>query len=597
LAGAILALGVLGWFLFSLPADERPSWLHRRGFGIAASALLGGLFLLAMLFVGPTARNQMDERLQAAVSQQHDKDGRGALWMDSLKMLRDFPLFGVGLGSWPEIFPRYQRPPFSEASFAREPENDYVQFLSETGIIGAVLAGWVLLSLAGALWHRSGAVPQDYLPLFGALIAGAAATAFHEFFDLCLHVPANALLLTVMLAMALRLGLGEQTLRSMQRTSRVATIGSGCVLVSLLAGLYWLQPADYKPEEPVSPSDTVQLINSHPGRADLHLSLLELSGPALTPEQVSFEVAAIMWLQPTNPYARDLHAAMLIGQGHESEGLNEVTRAIYYSPDPSTHPYLAPKMVPRLLPRERNAIEAGFRQSVNARFDGAVDGLAHFYHLLSRMSDEAKVYEAAAAWEEPFDRRRHLLDAGIAYADAGEPVAAERVLRQAAANDPSDPQPYRELVLRVFVPRKDLAAAKDVLAEGINQGADEATLIAALADAAGMAGNEAEQNAALVKAVALQPGSYDLNLRLGASYLGLRDCDRAAGALLKAAELSPRSAEAFYTLGAAEEQCYQFDSAENAYERAAQLQPSNSQYRQTLENFQRRLAENRPTTH
>jgi cytochrome c-type biogenesis protein CcmH/NrfG len=251
-------------------------------------------------------------------------------------------------------------------------------------------------------------------------------------------------------------------------------------------------------------------------------------------------------------------------------------------------------MIPLLLPRERDAIEAGFRQAVDARFDGAVDGLAHFYHLLYRFGDEGKLYEAAAVWEEPFDHRRHLLDAAVAYADARQPTAAERVLRQAVANDPADPRPYRELALRIFAPRKDLPDVKAVLAEGISQGADEASLTIALADAAGIAGDESEQNAALVKALAQQPGSYDLNFRLGSSYLGLRDCDHAAAALLKATQLRPGSAEAFHNLGLAEEQCYQFDAADNAYRSAARLEPANSEYRRSLENFQNRLAENRP---
>jgi tetratricopeptide (TPR) repeat protein len=274
--------------------------------------------------------------------------------------------------------------------------------------------------------------------------------------------------------------------------------------------------------------------------------------------------------------------------------LNEETRAVYYAPDPSTHPYLAPKMVSRLLPRERRVIEDGFKQSVSAKFDGAVDGLGQFYHGLSRLDEEAKLYEAAAAREQPDDRMRHLLAAGSVYSQAGESDKAEKVLRQAAFYAPADPRPYRYLALQVFAPRRNLAAAKAVITEGINQGADEPNLTIALADAAGIAGNEAEQNAALIKAVALQPGSYDLNLRLGGSYLDLRNCDRAASSLLKATELKPAAAEAFHSLGTAEEQCYQFDAAERAYERAAQMAPSNSQYRRSLVNFQRRLAENKP---
>src|SRR6266516_2980729 len=54
---------------------------------------------------------------------------------DSLGMLREFALFGVGLGSWPELFPRYQTPPWSSL-FYREAHNDYIELLAETGLVG-----------------------------------------------------------------------------------------------------------------------------------------------------------------------------------------------------------------------------------------------------------------------------------------------------------------------------------------------------------------------------------------------------------------------------------------------------------------------------
>jgi tetratricopeptide (TPR) repeat protein len=448
--------------------------------------------------------------------------------------------------------------------------------------------------LARNLKRSVGAVTALFLPLFGALIAGILAMAFHEFFDFSFHIPSNALLVTVLAAMAMRLGaLDDENAVLTGGASRTAVLAGIGVSSLLIASLFSVRPADYDIEEPASSAEAVTLISAHPGRADLHLSLLQLMGSAQIPSQTASELNAILWLQPTNPHARDRYAAMLIRDKHRAEGLNEITRAVYYSPDPSNHPYLAPRIVRWLSPSERAAIEAGFDQALSARFNGAVDGLGSFYDSLSWLDKEARLYEAAAGWEQPDDRLRHLLAAGHAHSQAGELAKAEQVLRQATSYAPTDPMPYQYLAVQVFAPRKQLAAARKAVDEGINNGADAATLLTSLADAASIAGNGAEENAALLKAVALRPASYDLNLRLGSSYLGLGNCDRAVSSLQKATELKPQSAEGFDTLGAVEEQCYQFDAAEGAYERAAQIQPSNMDYRQRLENFHRRLAENK----
>ena len=597
-AVAVSGIIFLYGFLLSLPHSKRPAVLDRNISRVFAGLVLCSAVLLALAFVGPPGRNQINARMNETVQNYGNLAGRGSLAADSVGMVRDFPLFGVGLGSWPEIFPRYQRPPFSETTFAREPENDYVEFLTEMGFIGAAVTAWILFRLTAVLKRSVGTVTAGFVPLFGALLAGVLAMGIHEFFDFSFQIPSNALLFTILLALAVRLASdAEEKSRARRRAHHFDAIFATCAPACLLAGLCWVRPVTFNIEEPNSAAEAVRLISGHPARANLHISLLQVFGSALTQEQVSNEIAAVLWLQPTNPYARDLHASMLIRQGRQAEGLNEVTTAVYYSPDLSTHFYLAPRFIHLLLPAERNAIEAGFHRAVGARFRDAVDGLGSYFHLLSRSGDEAKVYEAAAAWEGPFDRRRHLLDAGIAYSDAGEPAAAEKVLRQAAADNPRDPEPYRELALRVFAPGKRFGAAKTVLGEGISQGADKATLTAALADAADIAGTQAERNTALIKAVALEPGSYDLNLRLARSYLNLGNCDRAVNSALRAVELRPRAAEAYSWVGMAEEQCYQFDAAETAYRRAAQLQPSYEPYRQSMKDLERRIAENKPNSH
>src|SRR5260370_36783330 len=111
------------------------------------AAVAGGLILvLAVAVVGTPATVRIGTRLGETA--QHDESvlDRFAVWRDSLAMVRDFPVWGVGLGGWPELFTRYDRAPWDPDYFWRETHNDYLQILEEAGAIGFVLAAWILLS-------------------------------------------------------------------------------------------------------------------------------------------------------------------------------------------------------------------------------------------------------------------------------------------------------------------------------------------------------------------------------------------------------------------------------------------------------------------
>ncbi|MBI4860084.1 MAG: tetratricopeptide repeat protein, partial [Candidatus Riflebacteria bacterium] len=72
------------------------------------------------------------------------------VWANTLAMARDHILRGVGLGNWRYVYPRYHRKVAVDTDFnsrvqADTPHNDYLQHLSETGLIGA--AGHLLFVL------------------------------------------------------------------------------------------------------------------------------------------------------------------------------------------------------------------------------------------------------------------------------------------------------------------------------------------------------------------------------------------------------------------------------------------------------------------
>ena len=62
---------------------------------------------------------------------------RPHMWKDTIKLIRDFPILGVGLGNYVYVFPEYRTFTF-HARLLRYAHNDYLQFVSEMGIFGLI---------------------------------------------------------------------------------------------------------------------------------------------------------------------------------------------------------------------------------------------------------------------------------------------------------------------------------------------------------------------------------------------------------------------------------------------------------------------------
>jgi O-antigen ligase len=72
----------------------------------------------------------------------------------SLRMVRDRPLTGFGLGTWPEAYPGYAR--FDDGRFVNQAHSDWMQWAAEGGLpfLGLMLAiaGWSLRPAVRSLW-------------------------------------------------------------------------------------------------------------------------------------------------------------------------------------------------------------------------------------------------------------------------------------------------------------------------------------------------------------------------------------------------------------------------------------------------------------
>ncbi len=119
----------------------------------------------------------------------------------ALPIVRDFPLFGTGGGSFYNIFLSYRTPNYG-ATYVDHTHNDFVEIATDYGLVGVgILGTLVVLTLAVAI--RSLAQRKDKLPwgiAFGVAMA-IVALLFHSTVDFNLQIPANAMTIVVILAM------------------------------------------------------------------------------------------------------------------------------------------------------------------------------------------------------------------------------------------------------------------------------------------------------------------------------------------------------------------------------------------------------------
>jgi tetratricopeptide (TPR) repeat protein len=220
----------------------------------------------------------------------------------------------------------------------------------------------------------------------------------------------------------------------------------------------------------------------------------------------------------------------------------------------------------------------------------APETLGEYYEMVGQFSAEAHAYERVADQQrDPEMRAKYLKESGEAFARGGALGTALVTFREAAESAPDDSSIYADMAVHVYGPRHDMDGARQVVEQGIENGADSFDLNVALADAAQVAGDRHSAEDAMEEALKIEPSSVRLLLQLGDLYAADNRPDRALLALNRALEIEPDSASTYFQIGSLDEDHYQYYDAERAYRRATDLEPDNPKYRDHLAEFERKL--------
>lgn len=189
-------------------SDEREQ--GRRVKGIAkraalALALIVGLFVGVLLLGDESTLN----RLVGSVNMDDPTTGRAHFWGVTMDIIKANPIIGTGLGTFGVVYARYDS---SNGLYRLEQaHNDYLQVLSDGGIVGAALGLFFIFMLFRMGFARAESKDHFRKGVAIGALAGCFAVLVHSFFDFTLHTTSNAMLFLVLASLATMNGWVEQT--------------------------------------------------------------------------------------------------------------------------------------------------------------------------------------------------------------------------------------------------------------------------------------------------------------------------------------------------------------------------------------------------
>ncbi len=202
-------------------SEKRPrikSAAMKAGLALAlVIALFGGVVLLG----GEEALS----RLVGSVNTDDPTTGRAHFWSVTVDIIKNHPVIGTGLGAFGVVYTGYDTR--NGLYRLEQAHNDYLQVLSDGGIVGAALGLVFLVALFRMGFARRESRDDFRRGVATGALAGCFAVLVHSFFDFTLHTTSNSLLFLVLAALATMNGRVEevQTRRKKKRseTSRTAT--------------------------------------------------------------------------------------------------------------------------------------------------------------------------------------------------------------------------------------------------------------------------------------------------------------------------------------------------------------------------------------
>jgi len=161
------------------------------------SRFLKLMFLLIIIFALYIGIEGVIERFSL---ERFLSESRPTYWAQTVDIIKDFPVFGSGLGTFGAVYPAYDKY-MIPAQFSHA-HNDYLEYFSELGFVGlfVLMAGILSLLIKSYSVWRERSHPQMKALALGGIIA-IIVLLLHSITDFNLHIPANMLLFSTLLSL------------------------------------------------------------------------------------------------------------------------------------------------------------------------------------------------------------------------------------------------------------------------------------------------------------------------------------------------------------------------------------------------------------
>jgi O-antigen ligase len=184
----LVQMAILGIFLMQRK-KSRAMVLALAGF----SAVLIGL----VIWLGGSELGNRMLSIRSETNTEISGGTRLAIIRDGARMWAARPLMGWGLGNFPEVYPQYRS--FYTNLFVNQAHNDYLQLLTEMGVLGFVIMLWFLVTM----YYRAAKKVANWTSNINGSIAlatmlGCTGILVHSLVDFNLQIPANAMLFYVL---------------------------------------------------------------------------------------------------------------------------------------------------------------------------------------------------------------------------------------------------------------------------------------------------------------------------------------------------------------------------------------------------------------
>ena len=161
------------------------------------AALTGGFVMVVLVVLASTPVAERIHSLEQRTKVPTLK-ARVTVWGGVVEMIGEYPLLGSGPGTFAAVFTRYQPPALLRYSMAH---NDYLHFIAEVGLPLIAVMIWMIVALYRKGFRKMQNPSRLVRGVTIGALSGITAILVHSIGDFNLHIPANALLFTVLAAL------------------------------------------------------------------------------------------------------------------------------------------------------------------------------------------------------------------------------------------------------------------------------------------------------------------------------------------------------------------------------------------------------------